>query len=459
MAGQRAIGTHASGVPTIRSSTPEAWRTENNEMSTGIIDEIFPHQVCINLDRRLERWHQMQRKLARCGIRSVRRFSAVDGAEMKLPANWAHSPGAYGCLLSHLQVVSEARRLRLPSVLIFEDDVVFADQLEARFGAAIRQLPPDWDMLFFGALHRDEPVKIADDIARITDAYSTYAYVLRDTTFDAFIELNSRIERELDNTGRILQQRFNCYSFMPHLAWVEADHSDAQERLVDHWYLRESLVLFGPQVDRLLSETTIIFAHHNPGGAERVTENLTYLVHYYHHFFSPYLAIVVVEQGAQPTIEPAALPGNCKYIFLRDTNGANGFDKERCFRQGISHSDPDRQRVILSDSDVYLETLHIRANLRMCERYDQVTGFSRIIDLDNRDSARLRKAKFPQGIDLMKSDARSLGRESVCLFLNRESIQEGRREDSAGTVSLLSSTAPEDRVFRSPNHALRLSRS
>lgn len=84
--------------------------------------------------------------------------------------------------------------------------------------------------------------------------------------FDGFIELNSKTERELDNNSIVLQQRFRCYCFMPHLAWVETDYSDAQQRLVDHWYLEESLVLFGPHVDRLLSDTTLVFAHRDQGG-------------------------------------------------------------------------------------------------------------------------------------------------------------------------------------------------
>ena len=398
----------------------------------------------------------MQRKFDHHGIRSVQRFSALDGDKMKLPPNWVHTPGAFGCLLSHLEVVGEARRLGVPSVLIFEDDVVFDEALEKKFSGYIDQLPADWDMLFFGALHKDEPVRVTENIARITQAYSTYAYVLRDTTFANFIELNRETECELDNNSMILQRRFNCYCFMPHLAWVETDYSDAQQRLVDHWYLRESLVLFSPQVDRLLSETTIVFAHGDRGGVGSVTDNLMYLVHYYHKFFSPYLAMVIVEQGAQPTINPATLPVACKYIFLRD---ANPFNRERCFVTGIDHSDPSRKRFILSDSDIYLETLHIRANLRMCERYDHVTGFSKIIDLNKKDSDRLRNTNTPQGIDFMKSHSPDNARQGYCLFLNREAIQmAGRGEERSETIGLLLSLrAPgQHRSFESPNHALRL---
>jgi len=133
-------------------------------------------------------------------------------------------------------------------------------------------------------------------------------------------------------------------------------------------------------------------------------------------------------------------------VFLR---AANGFDRERCFITGISHSDPRRRRVIFSDDDVYLETLHIRANLRMCERHDYVIGFSEIIELSWQDSARLRRAMWPKGIEFAKNGTPNNGRESVCLFLNREAIQ------SAGD-SLLSSLPGQSRSFQSPNHALRL---
>src|SRR5216117_1383180 len=87
------------------------------------INDVFPLKVCINLDRRADRWKQMQLKFRRHAIHGVRRFSAADGNSLTVPPNWSDTPGAYGCLLSHLQVVREARELGMPCVLIFEDDV------------------------------------------------------------------------------------------------------------------------------------------------------------------------------------------------------------------------------------------------------------------------------------------------------------------------------------------------
>jgi GR25 family glycosyltransferase involved in LPS biosynthesis len=331
-----------------------------------------------------------------------------------------------------VEVVREARRLGLSSILIFEDDVVFDDQFEQKFSEYIRQLPADWDMLFFGALHKDELIKVSENIGRITQSNSTYACVLRDTVFEAFIELNSHYDEVLDVNSLVLQKQFNCYCFLPHLAWVEVAYSDAQQKPVHHWYLRESLVLFGPQVDRLLSDATIVFAY----GSNDRPENLKCLLEYYEHFFSPYLAMIIVEQGLEPTLNRENLPVNCEYIFLRDDSG---FDPQRCFAAGIEQADVNRQYFILSNSDIYLETLDIRANLRMCERYDCVTGFERIIDLSPEASERLRATKRTSGVEISGNGSDNKGH---CRFLSRRAIEMWNPK--------------ELRVFKSPNFALRL---
>ncbi|HEX8098241.1 MAG TPA: hypothetical protein VF507_09405, partial [Pyrinomonadaceae bacterium] len=57
----------------------------------GGINEAFPYKVCINLDRRRDRWRQMQLKFERHGIQTVRRFTALDGDELEIPPHWRHT--------------------------------------------------------------------------------------------------------------------------------------------------------------------------------------------------------------------------------------------------------------------------------------------------------------------------------------------------------------------------------
>ena len=341
----------------------------------------------------------MQTEFARHGITEVRRFAAVDGSAVTLPAHWRHTAGAYGCLLSHVAVVQHARELGQQSVLIFEDDAVLDPEFEIKFASFSEQVPSDWDLLYFGALHTDEPLKVRDHVFRISKANSTFAYALKHTVFDAFLELNARAEHVLDVNAYVLQQRFNCYCFLPNLAWVQLEYSDVQNRLERHWYLEKSLVLFGAHVDRLLSETTIVLK-------PRDRENLAFLEKYYNEYFAPLAEIIV----------------------------------SRSFRTGISDSNPKTRFLILADGDLYLETLDIRGNLLMCEQYDGATGFSEVIDLTPEQAELLRRTGITRGIDVSKSKPAKDVR-SQCRFIKREAL--GR----------------ESHLFQSPNHALRLPRS
>jgi GR25 family glycosyltransferase involved in LPS biosynthesis len=330
---------------------------------------LFPLKVCINLDRRPERWQRMQRAFADQCIGPVHRFSAIDGNNVALPHDWIHTAGAYGCLRSHVEVVREARDARASSVLIFEDDVVFDPEFKEKSATFIQELPDDWDMLFLGALHKDEPVKTAEHIGRITKANSTFAYAIRNTVFDAFIELNSRAQHVLDMNNYVLQERFNCYCFMPNLVWVESEYSDVQNRLENHWYLEKSLVLFGNHMDQLLSQTQIMIA---PG-----SQNLDFLVDYYREYFAPLVSIEV---------------GNA--------------DLQKEFR-------------VLIDDDIYLEAMDIRANLLMCEEYDAATGFSRLIELTPEQTDSLRRQRITRGVNIRNNP---FSKNDRCHFVTRGPI-------------------------------------
>jgi len=339
----------------------------------------------------------MQNEFSRHGIHSVQRFSAVDGAQLELPSNWTHSAGAYGCLLSHVEVVSDARASGASSVLIFEDDTILDPDFQNKFARFSKEVPDDWDMLYFGALHKDAPVKISEHVARITKANSTYAYALKHTVFDEFIALNQRAGHVLDMNSYLLQERFKCYCFMPNLAWVEAEYSDVQNRLERHWYLEKSLILFGAEMDQLLSKTTIVIVHEGDSDSK----NLAFLRRYYDEYFAPLVEVVVADN----------------------------------FETGLARSDPNRTFVLLSETGIYLEALDIRANLRMCEECDAATGFDQVIDLTDDQAQLLRQAAITRGIDVTQN---RVSKNTALHFFRRD--------------------AHSKRVFASPNHALRLPR-
>src|SRR6267142_985913 len=272
------------------------------------INEFFPYQVCINLNRRPDRWQRIQARFAEHGIDQVVRFPALDGKNLEIPSVWNNFPGAYGCLRSHLAVVEQARESGQPSVLIFEDDAVLADDFNAKFADYSEQVPAGWDMLFFGAIHGQPITKVSGNIIRVTHSLSTYAYALKHTVYDGFIEVNRKALTVLDENTRELQKLFNCYCFMPHLAWVENDYSDVREERISLWWLEESMVLFGPEIDAILKETVIVISYRNEN--RHSFRNLAFTVDYLFYTL-PNTTILVVERGREASLDPSDLPPSC----------------------------------------------------------------------------------------------------------------------------------------------------
>jgi len=278
----------------------------------------------------------MRAKFERCGVRGVERFAAVDGAQAVIPPNWSDSPGAYGCLRSHLEIIEQARRLDWPNVLVFEDDAALDPDLHEKFASYFAQVPDDWEMLHFGANHMAAPVPVSANVVRITSANSTFAYALNRTVFDSFIELNTRALTAVDLNNRTLQTEHACYCFMPHLAWVEDLSSDVQVRQKYHWYLKESLVLHGSGMVQILAQTAVIIKR-----TANDDENLQFLTSFYQQYL-PGIEVIVGEQEAVSA---------------------------------------DRLFLIFTDSNVFVEEWDIRGNLRMCERFDCATGFRSLVNL------------------------------------------------------------------------------
>ena len=130
------------------------------------INDYFDKIICINLDRRPDRWREVQAQFKKAGI-SAQRFSAIDGN----PRGYAHVKddptgkrsindikhnsfgGVAGCIASHTDIWKMAKKNKWKNVLIIEDDCDFIDELQQRFTERINQVPSDWDLLYFGGVH------------------------------------------------------------------------------------------------------------------------------------------------------------------------------------------------------------------------------------------------------------------------------------------------------------------
>jgi len=417
------------------------------------VNKFFSQKVCINLDRRPDRWERMRARFAQHNIEQVVRFPALDGKSLEIPVTWDSFPGAYGCLRSHLKVVEEARDEARTNVLIFEDDVVLAPEFSLRFAEYINQVPADWDMIFFGGIHGEPPSKVSSNVSRVTHSLSTYTYALNHTIYDGFIDLNRRALSLLDQNTRSLQKEFNSYCFMPHLAWVEDDFSDVREEVSNLWWLSQSLVLFGKEVEQLLENTVAVIFHRNNGEAAR--QNLKFQLEYYSEKL-PTVALVVIEQGERPSLDHNELPANCQLEIVKDSSGCQ---RSNAFKAGVDKFVQAKELFIFQDSDVFLTREDIRGNLLKCREFDFASLLSDVRDLTPEDSKRILGNDLRWNYQPHNKPRLEAGLcEDACIFTRRglrliggwQSSDDSRGESTAGRVRKRLT------IFHSPNSARRL---
>jgi GR25 family glycosyltransferase involved in LPS biosynthesis len=73
---------------------------------------------------------------------------------------------ATGIWMAHRQIWEYMIHKGLPTVAIFEDDVVFTKDIASRLPAAMTELPPDWDIFYLGCLTCNSPSLLDIPICR-----------------------------------------------------------------------------------------------------------------------------------------------------------------------------------------------------------------------------------------------------------------------------------------------------
>jgi len=111
---------------------------------------FVPAAVCISLQERPDRMRAAAAQFRRVGLDGIVRFyRPVRDRTPRLAR-----PATRGIWESHRAVAQWALQQGLPSVLVFEDDVVFAADLAVadvrRVAHCARSLPPRWSILFLG---------------------------------------------------------------------------------------------------------------------------------------------------------------------------------------------------------------------------------------------------------------------------------------------------------------------
>lgn len=180
-------------------------------------ESAFQRVVCINLDRRPDRWRRFAEGLpADWPWPAPIRVQACDGQRLKPPDYWTSGRGAWGCYRSHLRIIEQALNDGIRSLLILEDDALFPPGFSAAACDWIRQVPADWQMLYLGGQHlragRHPPREIAPGLWQPYNVNRTHAFALQgdmlQIVYDHLLRRDWHARNHIDHhLGRLHQQR------------------------------------------------------------------------------------------------------------------------------------------------------------------------------------------------------------------------------------------------------------
>lgn len=122
---------------------------------------VFEKVYAITLPRRPDRWKTFQEKLPQnWPFKKPEKFNAIDGGVATMPPWWTSGPGAWGCYRSHMRIIEDCLNDNVNSVFILEDDAVCVESFSEKVNEFWKNLPEDWEMVYFGGEHVSQEVRV-----------------------------------------------------------------------------------------------------------------------------------------------------------------------------------------------------------------------------------------------------------------------------------------------------------
>ncbi len=278
-------GTHPSN--TKDTTLPN--RRHNGHVQAKTLYDWFGRVVVINLDRRPDRWDQLQRHLSEVNwpFRYPERFRAIDAQKIRPPTWWRAGAPAWGCHQSHLRVLEQALQDGMNSILVLEDDVCFSQDFRRNTEQFLEALPNDWHQIYLGGQYirpgKNPPTAVNHHVLKAHNINRMHAYAMRGSfipaaykhlcDYESHVEQHKRLgpkggekAHHVDHRMGVLHEsgRWNIYCPTTWLAGQGAGRSDILGKDLGprYWQRRVSKM---PAVSQPPKRRLLFLAHPRSG--------------------------------------------------------------------------------------------------------------------------------------------------------------------------------------------------
>ena len=200
----------------------------------GYFDAIY----VINLDSRPDKLESFNQGLLSAGLPQ----EFIDSRIKRFPGIISPQKIGYeGCLLSHIQILREARDQKLNKVLIFEDDAEFIGSIEDLEKSIDQAKFFNWDVFYLGynAVHQIN--QISQNLVSLIHTYTTHAIAYHSRFFDHAITAMDQGRIKIIDVwlAKEIQYKFNCIGSYPMAFAQRPGFSDVENRKVNYDFIIE----------------------------------------------------------------------------------------------------------------------------------------------------------------------------------------------------------------------------
>ena len=163
---------------------------------------FFEKVYCINLSSRVDRWNNCLNQFSKFDVSNVQRFEAIKYNHPKLSTK---ANAHIGCVLSHYNIIKEAKLKNYSNILVLEDDFLFLkepDELNIKLKKSLNELPLDWDLFYLGSYfvkgYDYEPTeRYSDNLIKVNTGFCTHSLSYSSRGMDKILK-SLKLNSELD---------------------------------------------------------------------------------------------------------------------------------------------------------------------------------------------------------------------------------------------------------------------
>lgn len=204
-------------------------------MIQNYVDKVY----MINLASAKERLAEASDQCKKHGI-EFERVNAIKGSSPKVINNGEENEGwndnAAALAMTTVNIIKKAKKQKLKSIFIMEDDVKFVFNFNGIFRRAFNRLPEEWD--FFHCNVFDEyPSEIyAPSLNKLNGAWCCQAYAISENVYDEYIKGIEEYNKPIDQvTMEIHNRRGKSFATRPNIVIHPAfKYSTLREDIVDY---------------------------------------------------------------------------------------------------------------------------------------------------------------------------------------------------------------------------------